>query len=100
MSIKSWTVSISSPLIWRLRAFERMSWLPEMWTRRLVRALAEDYGFAAPTCRSDELLTVKANRNDLAHGQKSFSEVGRDFDLGRLEQIMKQVLDFLHELLG
>ena len=67
---------------------------------RLVRDLAQDYGFTPPQCRSDELLTVKTNRNDLAHGQKSFSEVGRDFDLSRLEDIMNQVLDFLKELLG
>jgi len=37
---------------------------------RMVREVAKDYGFASPTCRSDGLLTVKTNRNDLAHGQK------------------------------
>jgi MAE_28990/MAE_18760-like HEPN len=67
---------------------------------RLVRELADDYGFAAPKGRSDGLLTVKTNRNDLAHGWKSFSEVGRDFDLERLEEIMKEVVDFLRALLA
>ena len=46
-----------------------------------------------------KLLTVKSNRNDLAHGLKSFAEVGRDFDLGRLEAIMAQVVAFLRSLL-
>lgn len=66
---------------------------------RLVREIAEDYGFAAPTSRSDGLFTVKTNRNDLAHGVKSFSEVGRDFDLERLEEIMQEVIAFLRDLL-
>ena len=66
---------------------------------RLVREFATDYGFDAPKAKSDGLLTVKTNRNDLAHGLKSFSEVGRDFDLGRLEEIMTEVMNFLRALL-
>jgi hypothetical protein len=66
---------------------------------RLVRDFAADYGFEAPKGKSDGLLTVKTNRNDLAHGLKSFSEVGRDFDLQRLEDIMAEVTTFLRALL-
>jgi hypothetical protein len=66
---------------------------------RLVREFATEYGFAAPKGKSDGLLTVKTNRNDLAHGLKSFSEVGRDFDLERLEEIMAEVTAFLRGLL-
>ncbi len=66
---------------------------------RLIRDLAVDYGFNPPHGKSDNLLTVKTNRNDLAHGMKSFAEVGRDFDLERLEEIMKEVISFLQSLL-
>ena len=67
---------------------------------RLVRDLAQVYGFALPKVRSDELLTVKTIRNDLAHGLKTFSEVGREFDVERLEKIMREVIGFLRALLA
>lgn len=54
---------------------------------RRVREVAEEYGFTNPKRKSDELLTVKTNRNDLAHGVKSFADVGRDYDVDRLEKI-------------
>jgi hypothetical protein len=66
---------------------------------RLIREIAGLYGFSNPRVKSDELLTVKTNRNDLAHGLKSFAEVGRDFDLERLEQIKTEVIIFLSALL-
>ena len=65
-----------------------------------VREIANSYGFKEPSRKSDELLTVKTNRNDLAHGNKSFADVGRDFDLARLDKIKTEVLDFLEELLN
>ena len=64
-----------------------------------VRDLAKRYGFDSPKVKSDELLTVKTNRNDLAHGMKSFAEVGRDFDINRLEVIHAEVIGFLKALL-
>lgn len=66
---------------------------------RYLRKVAKSYGFQHPKKKSDELLTVKSNRNDLAHGTKSFADVGRDYDLDRLERIMKEVVGFLEELL-
>lgn len=66
---------------------------------RRIREIARLYGFAHPSVKSDELLTVKMNRNDLAHGMKSFAEVGRDFDLQRLDQIKAEVIAFLSALL-
>lgn len=67
---------------------------------RLVKKLATKYGFAPPSGKSDNLLTVKTNRNDLAHGLKSFAEVGRDFDLERLEEILKEIIEFLQSLIA
>ena len=39
---------------------------------RRIREVAADYGFRHPRGKSDELLTVKTNRNDLAHGNVDF----------------------------
>src|SRR5262249_55237107 len=58
---------------------------------RKIRDVASEYGFQHPQRKSDELLTVKTNRNDLAHGNKSFADVGRDFDMQRLESIRSEV---------
>lgn len=66
---------------------------------RKIREIAGDYGFLSPSKKSDELLTVKTNRNDLAHGVKSFADVGRDYDVDRLEKIMSEVITFLEVLL-
>ncbi len=66
---------------------------------RRIREVAGTYGFRSPSKKSDELLTVKTNRNDLAHGNKSFADVGRDYDIDRLEKIMGEVISFLEELL-
>jgi hypothetical protein len=64
-----------------------------------LRKVAKTYGFRNPRKKSDELLTVKSNRNDLAHGNKSFADVGRDYDVDRLEKIRIEVVTFLKELL-
>jgi len=66
---------------------------------RHLRKVAKTYGFNHPRRKSDELLTVKSNRNDLAHGNKSFADVGRDYDVDRLEKIRAEVVTFLEELL-
>ena len=64
---------------------------------RRIRKIADEYGFLRPSKRSAELLTVKTNRNDLAHGNKSFAEVGRDFDVNRLQAIKGEVEAFIDE---
>ncbi len=67
---------------------------------RRVREVAGAYGFKTPAHKSSELLTVKTNRNDLAHGVKSFADVGRDYDIARLESIHSEVIGFMQELLA
>jgi hypothetical protein len=67
---------------------------------RRVREVADSYGFRRPAKRSDKLLTVKAIRNDLAHGNKSFAEVGRNYDIEELEEIQTEIITFLEELLA
>jgi hypothetical protein len=45
------------------------------------------------------LLKIKTNRNDLAHGFKSFEEVGKDATAEELLQIKKRVVCYLREIL-
>lgn len=66
---------------------------------RRIREVAGEYGFRHPSKKSDQLLTVKTNRNDLAHGNKSFADVGRDYDVDRLDKIRAEVEAVLDELL-
>ena len=65
---------------------------------RLIRKTALKYGFLEPSKRSGNLLTVKDNRNDLSHGNKTFGEVGREYDFTRLDSIRKEVTEYLEEL--
>jgi hypothetical protein len=65
---------------------------------------AEAYGFsyktnARKTQDGYDLLKIKTNRNDLAHGFKSFEEVGRDATADELLQIKKSVICYLKEIL-
>ncbi len=45
------------------------------------------------------MLTIKANRNDLAHGIKSFTEVGRDQTTDELLEIKNKVIRYLKQIL-
>ncbi len=49
---------------------------------RKVRTLARNYGFSSQsspmTYDGYDLLAIKTHRNDLAHGFKSFNEIGKD----------------------
>ncbi|MEY3825367.1 MAG: hypothetical protein RLZZ148_179 [Cyanobacteriota bacterium] len=71
---------------------------------REIKKTAEQYGFSHRTNGSktgdgNDLLTVKTNRNDLAHGLKSFSEVGRDKSADELLEIKNKVLRYLRQIL-
>lgn len=71
---------------------------------RKIREYALLYGFKAKThkkCHNGkELLSVKKNRNDLAHGNKSFAECGRDYTFADLEKIKKEVIWHLRGVLS
>jgi hypothetical protein len=78
---------------------------------KLLREVAETYGFSADTDAvkthgGKDLLTIKAYRNDLAHGNKTYDDVGREFTarnllelglraLAYMEDILKNVADYL-----
>ncbi len=44
-------------------------------------------------------MTVKNNRNDLAHGIKSFAEVGKDKSADELIEIKNKVVEYLRQIL-
>lgn len=69
-----------------------------------IRETATEYGFSystdyAKTGDGSDLLTIKANRNDLSHGIKSFTEVGRDQTTDELLEIKKKVIRYLKQIL-
>jgi len=69
-----------------------------------IRETATEYGFSHSTdCLKtgdgSDLLTVKTNRNDLAHGVKSFTEVGRDYAADNLLEIKNKVIRYLKQIL-
>ena len=67
---------------------------------REIRETAKTFGFSNPVKDGSELLTVKTNRNDLAHGDKTFSAVGADYDVQRLRNIAKDVFAYLLEFIN
>lgn len=71
---------------------------------RRIRDTSEMYGFscttnAKKTKNGSDLFTVKTNRNDLAHGFKSFEEVGRNATADELLVIQRRVICYLREIL-
>lgn len=71
---------------------------------RKIKTTAEAYGFShntntRKTQNGNDLLKIKTNRNDLAHGFKSFEEVGKDATADELLQIKKRVICYLREIL-
>ncbi|WP_414575884.1 MAE_28990/MAE_18760 family HEPN-like nuclease [Anabaena sp. CCY 9402-a] len=69
-----------------------------------IRNTAKIYGFSSQTNHlktrdGSDLLTIKTNRNDLAHGFKSFEEVGRNATANELLEIQKRVICYLRGIL-
>lgn len=67
---------------------------------RMIRQTAQRFGFAVPTGHQFTMLqTVKDLRNDLAHGVKSFAEVGRNASPSDLEEARAQTVEILAQTL-
>lgn len=72
---------------------------------KAIRALAECYGFSSQTDKEttyngSDLLVVKRNRNDLAHGLKTFEEVGRDYTSTDLLLLSRRSMRYMDGILG
>jgi hypothetical protein len=65
-----------------------------------IREIANYYGFRHPSANGEVLTTVKSNRNDLAHGVKSFSEVGRAVTVSEIVKLKDQVIQYLDAMLA
>jgi len=71
---------------------------------KVIRETAVKYGFSHSTDCSktkdgQNLLLVRETRNDLAHGIKSFEEVGRDKTIDELLEIKEEVVEYLRQIL-
>lgn len=67
---------------------------------RKIKKVATEYGFAHPSADGASLLTVKSSRNDLAHGSKSFAEVGRDYTVEELMEMKDKIINYLNIMLA
>lgn len=69
-----------------------------------IREIAKNYGFSSSTLKANqggrELLTVKTQRNNLAHGIISFSECGRDHSFPELDKIKEEIINYIEDILN
>ena len=84
--------------------FEREELFSGNVDARLIKEIAEKYGFSyqtdfAKTKNGQNLVVIKRNRNDLAHGIKSFEDVGRDQTIEELLEIKDEVIEYLRQIL-
>lgn len=63
-----------------------------------VRDIAKRIGYKEPK-NGHQLVTIKEKRNQLAHGNKTFAEIGRDFTVKDLLEIKKSLTAFIDEVL-
>lgn len=70
---------------------------------RKIREFSTKYGFSDRTHRNanngNKLHQVKTQRNNLAHGNISFAECGRNYSVEQLSQTKKEVIMYLRSIL-
>lgn len=68
-----------------------------------IREFSAKYGFSDRTHRNanngNKLYLVKTQRNNLAHGNISFAECGRNYGVGQLRDMKKEVILYLRNIL-
>jgi len=72
--------------------------------RRKITEIARQYGFSddtdyEKTKHGKNLVIIKSKRNDLAHGNKSFGEVGRDVSIRELIQYKNETIESMRAIL-
>jgi hypothetical protein len=72
-------------------------------TRAEIKKMATIYGFkertdARKTAKGERLEEVKNNRNDLAHGNKTFSQVGAVNTISELETLASTTIHYIYEI--
>lgn len=63
-----------------------------------IRSVLVKYGVVFDE-KCTELQTVKRDRNILAHGEKSFEEIGRDLSIQQLQEMINQSFSFLVKMI-
>lgn len=67
---------------------------------RKIKNICDHHGIRYTLSASgDSLNTIKTKRNNLSHGDLSFSECGRDFTIDDLSQMMNETFSFLSDIL-
>jgi hypothetical protein len=66
---------------------------------RKIRELADDYGFDAPK-NGRNLVTITSKRNHLAHGDATFSEIGKDYTEKDLDAFKDETFKFLSDVIA
>lgn len=66
---------------------------------RELRDIATKFGFTQSP-NGEELLTVKDKRNKLAHGEMTFTEIGRDYSIGDLITFKDKTYIYLQDVLA
>ena len=84
--------------------FEREELFSGNVDARLIKEIADKYGFSyqtdfAKTKNGQNLVVIKSNRNDLAHGIKSFEQVGGYQTLEELLEMKEEVVEYLTQIL-
>lgn len=65
-----------------------------------IKKIAQEYGFSPKTkIDSSDILKVKDNRNELAHGMRTFGEVGKEITADKLMEIKNKVVEYLRQIL-
>jgi MAE_28990/MAE_18760-like HEPN len=72
--------------------------------REEITKTAKKYGFSydtdySKTKHGENLNNIMRNRNDLAHGNKSFSEVGKDLSIEDLVKVKNEVVEYIGQIL-
>jgi hypothetical protein len=70
---------------------------------RLIRSLGTAYGFSCHTnqprtWKGSDLVTIKDCRNDLAHGLKTYEDVGKEYPAKELLAITRRSLAYMREI--
>jgi MAE_28990/MAE_18760-like HEPN len=73
--------------------------------RKEIAKTAIKYGFSCDTDylktkHGENLYNVMKNRNDLAHGNKSFSEIGKGTSIEDLLKVKEEVIEYIAQILN
>lgn len=63
-----------------------------------IRDIAKQFGYAE-TSNGRDLLTIKEKRNKLAHGEFTFSEIGKEYTVGDLIKLKTDTVGYIEDVL-